>query len=373
MIQIITRPLLLKPQFYSKIWGADDLFPKNLDKPAGQSPIGESWIASGESEISSPSWEGQNIDQLVSTYGSRLTGEIAISLGYQRFPLLIKLLGIKAPLSVQVHPGISINKSPITSPEIKNEMWYVLTARPEAFLIYGPDPNKDIQTVKQLLESGDIESSTSRYRLNIGDVVMVPSGTIHSAGGGLLIYELQQPLNKTYRIYDWGRASGDLQRNLQIEEGLIHVSWASNFNPQLGPISLHFSWGIKTYIGACRYFAAEILEPESEVEEHTFDRSAHVLTTLEGTALIGNKNSPDYCQLEAFQTALLPACLSSYIIRPEGKTRIIKSYVPDMNEDIVRPLLAHKVSEEAILNLANGHLTENIRSSIVQLRKENQL
>jgi mannose-6-phosphate isomerase len=360
----LVSPLLLKPDFYSKVWGGNRIPHERTYDVEIRGPIGEAWITWGGSQIVSSPWQGEMLDNLVSLFGSDLIGQTASKLSSKRFPLMAKLLSVESPLSIQVHPGQFSSKTGATGYDAKNEMWYILESNSGSYIYFGPTPGKELKMIRHLLEEGDVDAAVSKFKLHAGDVIMIPAGTIHSIGGGVLVYEIQQASTTTFRLFDWKRDSKVSSRDLQIEEGLQHADLQTEKDPRLDPVSVVYPWGKRSYLGACLYFAVEMNEICGQVEENTWERSAHILTMLEGNATINSDHSEEQFYLKTNETALIPACMTPYTIRSDGQIRVIKSYVPDLKLDIVCPLLAHNIPPKKIINLAIGRFKSDISREI---------
>lgn len=189
----LSYPLLLEPVFKERPWGGRRLENYYADLPPG--PIGEAWVLSGhpngETRIANGPHKGKALSEL-----------------YPDFPLLIKLLDANQDLSVQVHPGDTEQERG------KTEMWLVLAAEPGAKLVYGVKPGTSKEQLEAALQD-DPTHLLNYVEAKPGDVFFVPAGMIHALGGGLLVAEIQQSSDTTYRLYDYGRP-----RELHLAQGL---------------------------------------------------------------------------------------------------------------------------------------------------------
>ncbi len=233
-------PLLTRPP-----WGGHRL--AALGK--GEGVIGESWEVWRENPV-----RGDD----------RPFGAIA------DFPLLVKLLDTQALLSVQVHPGDVEARERVGAPHGKAEAWVVLHADPGARIAYGLSRSLSAQTLRERAESGEIEADLAWLYPRAGDVIEVPPGTIHAIGPGLLLYEVQQPIDLTWRLYDWGRG-----RDLHLD----HACSVACRDPLLSPFRLP----IPIAPGIDRL----VETPHFVVERVTLPAVRHgweALTVIEGTA-----------------------------------------------------------------------------------------
>ena len=233
MIPPLQQPLRFLPYYRPMPWGGRAIgrfLGKNV--PAGE-PIGESWEVSDHpthaSALATGSWYGQTLRQLMQAHRSELLGSAAAR--YERFPWLIKLLDANETLSVQVHPDEDAVKTLWPGECAKSECWLVLDARPGSHIYAGLKPGVGPAEFRAALQAGAVANCLHRFEPRPGDFVSLPAGTVHALGGGLLVAEVQQTSDATFRLFDWNRrdAHGN-PRKLHIEEGLASIHW------QQGPI-----------------------------------------------------------------------------------------------------------------------------------------
>ncbi len=196
------EPLLTRPFFTHQVWGGDklrDLYGK--DTPA--TPTGESWEAcvlpEGDCRVANGAFAGQTLAAAAAALGPALLGRAAA------FSLLVKLIDASDRLSVQVHPDDAYALSRHGEPYGKTEAWVVLQAEEGARLVYGVDGSRaELQAALQ--EGGDALQARLRFvSVAAGDTLYIPAGCVHAIGAGIVVYEVQQSSNRTYRLYDWGR------------------------------------------------------------------------------------------------------------------------------------------------------------------------
>jgi mannose-6-phosphate isomerase len=218
-------PLKFKPIFKPRIWGGTalrDFFNKSI--PANQK-IGESWeladLPDNHSEIINGKLAGQTISTILNHYQSDITGGIDWQ---QPFPLLIKILDANDILSVQVHPDqAACERMGAGSP--KTECWYIIDAREGAFIYKGLKPGTTAEVFKSSIEDGSCENFLMKVPVRPGECHFIPSGTCHAIGGGLLIAEIQQPSDTTYRVFDWNRIDphSGKSRPLHIKQAMESI------------------------------------------------------------------------------------------------------------------------------------------------------
>jgi len=221
-------PMKFKPIFKERIWGGQALktyFGKDI--PAGN--IGESWeladLPEDKSEIVNGPLAGKTIDQVIAEYGQQVTGNP----NYQPpFPLLIKILDAQDFLSVQVHPDEELCKRSGKG-DPKTECWYIIDKEPGAVIYKGLKPGTTKEQFKTAIEDGTTADLLEKIDVRIGECHLLPSGTAHAIGKGLLIAEIQQPSDTTYRVFDWNRLDAEGKgRQLHIEDALESIHFDSS-------------------------------------------------------------------------------------------------------------------------------------------------
>lgn len=219
-----------KPIYQTRVWGGRLLaerFERDLPDPV--LPFGESWEISAREEADSQvvggALEGRKLSELWADPDLRtsLFGGNAPDL--ERFPLLFKILDARDTLSIQVHPPAAI--APELGGEPKTEVWYIADAAPGAMLYVGVKEGVDEARFREALLKGDAESCVHAVAVSKGQHLFIPSGRLHAIGAGLLIYEIQQNSDTTYRVYDWNRPGIDGKpRELHVEESLRCIDFS---------------------------------------------------------------------------------------------------------------------------------------------------
>lgn len=224
---------MFEPFLRPQVWGGNRLahFGKHL--PAGDSGIGESWELSSHplhvSRVAHGTLAGRQLSEVWETERESLVG--CRYVGPERFPLLIKLLNCEEPLSVQVHPGDGDSKRLGLGDPGKCEAWVVLEASPHARLDAGLKAGVDRAEFERRLSDGSVDQSLNHLTPEVGDCLYLPSGTVHSARGGVVLLEVQPSSDSTFRLYDWARLDARGQaRPLHRERGLEVIDWS------LGPL-----------------------------------------------------------------------------------------------------------------------------------------
>ncbi|MDB4608989.1 class I mannose-6-phosphate isomerase [Flavobacteriaceae bacterium] len=215
-------PLSFLPQFQYRLWGGEKLSTV-LKKPYEGEKKGESWEISAvpgfDSEVANGPHKGKSLTELIDAFPKEIMGPSVLEKFGKTFPLLFKFIDAKIPLSVQVHPNDALAKERHNSYG-KNEMWYVLDAEPNAELIIGFEKEIDQNSYQQLLEENRLEEVLHNEKVKAGDVVYIPTGRIHAIGGGVLLAEIQQSSDVTYRIYDFNRVDATTGEKRELHNDL---------------------------------------------------------------------------------------------------------------------------------------------------------
>ena len=309
-------PLVMAPSFRhgsETPWGGHalkELFGKNTpDEITGES-LEVSALPGYESRIANGEYAGKTLRDLFPIWGKRLTG-----LDGNGFPLLLKLLDTRQPLSVQVHPDDSYAFSHEGKPG-KSEAWYILDAAPGAQLVYGIDTHG--KSLRSILDEGRLESSLCRTEVHAGDVFYIPAGTVHALGSGIRCYEIQQASDPTYRLWDWGRIGKDGKpRQLHIEQALS-VSKSGTLPRQAGETEQQ-PGGRCTLLVRDPHFLLYACDLDGRLTLPT-GKMQFLTATAKGCTLCWEDHRET---LSPWQSAVLPAALPEIAV--EGSGRVLVS------------------------------------------------
>ncbi len=318
-------PLLLEPSLHTKPWGGRRLA-EHLGKTlAADAPYGEAWELHDSSRVVSGALAERTLGDVLAQYGAALIGpDIDPTAG---FPLLAKFIDANDWLSIQDHPNDEQARALENEPRGKNEAWYIVHSEPGARLVIGVKPELEREQVASAIEQGTIESLLVYAEMRAGDVVYMPAGTIHALGPGLLVYEIQQSSDTTYRLYDWGRMGLDGKpRPLHIEKGLQVANLASL--PQIEHVPIED--GLESDIVRTPYFHTRIfrlggINPRQATLD-TGSRRFHCLTSVHGSAVI--HWAGESVAFGLGQTVLIPAALGAYTLATETSARLLLSTLP---------------------------------------------
>jgi len=299
-------PFIFHPIFKERVWGGrrlEKLFNKQL--PEGKL-IGESWEVSDrqgdENIVANGEFEGKSIRWLMENFKSDILGNAKSQ--NDRFPLLIKILDAADDLSLQVHPPIEIAKQ--LGGEPKTEMWYVAYAEPNSVLYAGLKPGVSEQEFKTRLENGTLAECLCKYEVKEGDAIFIPSGRIHGLGKGIVLFEIQQNSDTTYRVFDWNRVGLDGKpRQLHINEALKSINFR-DYSPQLIKSKYSQSQTFKVrFLVDDPLFRVNACKVKRGIHFKLSGETAQVIGLLKGDFVISYNGME--IELKAGQFCLLPA------------------------------------------------------------------
>lgn len=332
-------PLKFIPVFKDYLWGGQNL--RRLGKQFPGDKAAESWEISahkdGMSIVSNGPLTGKTLAELVSEFKENFVGTLSFSRYQDRFPLLLKLIDAQDSLSVQVHPNDAYART-YENDLGKTEMWLILEAAPDAVIIYGFKEKMTREAFARAIEAGKIGDCLSTLDVKRGDVIFIPAGTVHAIGKGIMIAEIQQSSNATYRLYDFDRKNPDgTTRPLHIQKALDTI----NFNDitRKGiykglPIRAQDGLVIRPII-ADPHFCTEILEIDGKAELHADSRSFQTLMITDGSGVL--ECGSQTLTLQRGESVLIPANTGLYAIK--GRLTALRSYIGDIEKDILQPLL----------------------------------
>jgi len=318
-----------------------------LGKPIGEeSDYAESWEVSchpdGLSVIRGGPFDGRTLQALVEEHPEAVLGPRRVrsdrlqpvkgpaEAGHyehpahrrgDEFPLLIKLLDAGDRLSVQVHPDDEQAAAFQPGENGKTEAWVILDAAPHSLLFAGLKPGVDRDRFRESIADGTVAESLHSFRVSPGDCVYVPAGTVHAIGEGILLAEVQQSSNLTFRLYDWGRLGSDGKpRPLHVDEALACIDFTRGPVDPVSPRVISESDPRSELLVRCPYFEMRRHTATTPFELAT-EESLRVLMVVEGSAEI--TAGDDRRRLGKGRTLLVPACCGSVRIAPDGGAAVV--------------------------------------------------
>ncbi|MCF6223211.1 MAG: class I mannose-6-phosphate isomerase [Flavobacteriaceae bacterium] len=324
---MLNYPIKFKPILKEKIWGGTKLN-QILNKASKKENIGESWeisdVAMDYSIVSNGVLNGKSLRELIQTYKGDLVGEKVYQTFGKNFPLLIKYIDAKEALSIQLHPNDALAKQRHNSFG-KTEMWYVMQADKSAELIVG---FKNEVTKKEYLSHLQNKSLTDILNIDLvieGDVYFIPTGRVHAIGAGVLLAEIQQTSDVTYRIYDWDRQDSEGNfRDLHTTEAIDALELSSKENYQT---SYKKSDNIIEEIIDCKYFTTNILCLDKAIEIDNKYKDSFVIYMCVGGEGVILKLDNFQETLNYGETILVPAAINNLEIIPLNKSKLLEIYI----------------------------------------------
>jgi len=316
-------PLTFQPIFKERVWGGrslERLYGKQLPPEV---PIGESWEISDRpgdaSVVANGPLAGKNLHWLVNNHARDLLGAVKPQHGC--FPLLVKILDAQKTLSLQVHPPA--HKAADLGGEPKTEMWFIAAAAPGAELFVGLKRGVTREDFERKLRERSVADCFHRVPVQAGDAMFLPSGRVHAIGAGLVIFEIQQNSDTTYRLFDWNRAGLDSKpRELHIAESLASIDF-NDFEP--ATVTGEFKGDDRVKVRPLvrdPLFTVEAMQLAAGavalLKPHTMQIVACVLgsLTVESGAVSIARSPGEFC--------LVPACLESTTLRATTATTLLR-------------------------------------------------
>lgn len=310
-------PLRVAPLPRERVWGGTRLLPpRNL-------PIGELWLAGPWVEVAVGPFAGRTLEDVAVALGGALVGSAAPAGPGPRFPLLAKLLDPAAWLSVQVHPDDEVARR-LDRPDAvgKAEAWYVVDADAGAELLVGMRPGVTVDAARAAMalpaerRGSAVVDLLERISVGRGDAITLPPGTLHAVGPGVLLYEIQQPSDLTYRVDDWGRPAS-AGRPLHVRQALASVGVA-------GPPEVRRAVPPGRVLALPPHFALDLVVEATRLDPA--GRTLHLVTALDGPATLAGPGWREH--LEARETAVVPASAGAYEVVPEEGGRVLVAGLP---------------------------------------------
>lgn len=300
-------PFKMQPVMHARVWGGRRLAEVLHKALPDDQPYGESWEVHDTSLIANGPHAQRTLGSLIAELGAAVIG--AHNPPEEGMPLLLKFLDAQQWLSIQVHPDDALARELEGDPRGKNEAWIILHADEGAQLIAGMQPGSTPKQLADAIARGTLEQHMVYYTPQIGDVLYVEAGTIHALGPGLLVYEIQQSSDITYRLYDWNRLGIDGQpRPLHIDKGLK----VSRIESQLRPAQPHDSTLLETPYFVVRRHALSSQQPQTVATHGYF----HILTCVEGHASVSANDVET--AMQHGETVLIPAGLVQFTLAGQG-------------------------------------------------------
>jgi mannose-6-phosphate isomerase len=321
-------PLKFTPVFKYRLWGGDKL-KSVLNKEYSEKNIGESWeisdVENDETFVAEGFFKGKSLKDLTETYKGAFLGVSVYEQFGNDFPLLIKFIDAKTPLSIQVHPGNEIAKKRHDSFG-KNEMWYVMEADKDAELIVGFDEILEKKDYNTSVSDGAILELMHHENVAEGDTFYIPTGRVHAIGAGVLLAEIQQTSDITYRIFDYNRVDAktgalrDLHNDLALDviDFECHDAYKTNYETKTNA---------SNKLVHSPYFTSNFLIVEDALQKDYSGLDSFVIYMCVDGSLELNHNNQSY-SLKKGETILLPASIVTVELKSLSKqSKLLEVYM----------------------------------------------
>ena len=325
-MQTVLYPLKFKPIFKDKIWGGRKI-KEQLGLDFGSLPnCGEVWLLSGlwdeQSEVANGDFKGDEINDLVETFMGDLVGESVFDKYGEQFPLLLKIIDANDWLSVQVHPDDELaEKRGIGNG--KTEMWYVMHADKDAELVMGFNREMTRMDYVKVMKNNTLREVLNYEKVEAGDVFFIPAGRVHALGPDIMVAEIQQTSDTTYRIYDWDRINeAGMSRELHIPQSVEAI----DFNiPDQYKIEVQDVMNKTVPVVDCQYFVTNLLQLQGEMEKDYSNLDSFViLLCTEGNFSLVWENGAVF--VKQGECVLIPNIVKKVSIRAERYCKLLEVY-----------------------------------------------
>ncbi len=320
-------PLKFEPILKDKIWGGNRLKTVLNKKISEANQCGESWEISGlvgdESMIVNGFLAENNLNELLEIYMTELVGEKNYEQYGLGFPLLIKFIDAQDNLSVQVHPDDELAQRKYGQSG-KTEMWHVIASEPGGGLYVGFNQTVTKEQFQDALDQGSVADLLQFHPVQSGDTFMIPAGTVHAIGKGVLLAEIQQPSDITFRVFDWNRVDNEGNpRELHVEEALEAI----HFDEQTQDFKIQYQPTLNKTVKLVRseYFNTNLLEFDQPLNKSFAEIDSFVIyICLDGQILLACGDQRE--RLETGEVVLIPADIEEVQLLPARKSKVLEVY-----------------------------------------------
>jgi mannose-6-phosphate isomerase len=338
-------PARLAPIFVPRIWGARNLSPLFPERNNEPDPIGEAWLTGNKCTFATGEFAGRSLGEVWPNLPVQWTGTRLY--GLPLIPILVKFIFPEDKLSVQVHPddAYADQHEARAGGLGKSEMWYAISAGEGTALRVGLQPCVTPELFRRAIDDGTVENCLAQVPVHTGDAVFVPAGTAHTIGPGVVLCEIQEHSDITYRVYDYGRVGADGKpRALHVRQAMDVIRFGEQSGGLCQPVHVRRGAISETFFVACRHFAVERWEFHERIAAVTSPETFELLIFLEGSGRIECNDAAE--SFGPAQAWLFPAALGAYQIVPDSPATLLRTYVPDLH-GFAQRLNDEHVAEEA--------------------------
>ena len=335
------RPILcrIEPIFSPRPWGVHSLAPLFPEKTNLHEPLGEAWLTALESRIANGPFAGKTLGESWRAMPAEWRGTRLAS--YRDFPLLVKFLFPNDKLSIQVHPddAYASKHEQAAGGRGKTEMWHIVSAQPGAELLIGLKPGVTRERFRAALADDTVEELFVRYPVRAGESYFVPAGTQHAISRGMVVCEVQEYSDLTYRVYDYGRVdAAGKARELHIEKALEVTKFEGTPSGIVPPLALHSPDANKHLLAACQFFATERWDCDRTTFIDSDPQEFQLIIILQGSGKLHDAEAA--LPYRSGQAWFLPASLPTTMLQPAEQTSLLRVTVPNF------PLLHHQLENQ---------------------------
>jgi len=327
--QALLHPLRFEPIYQYRLWGGRHLA-SLLTAPLPSGPIGEAWLLSDrddhQSRVTDGTLKGRSIGQLLQQFPKQIMGKLAGR--FRRFPLLLKFLDVHEMLSVQVHPT-KANTNLLPAGETpKTEAWVVLEAGKQSRIYAGLKPDTMEANLRRALTNGTVADHLACLTPKPGDAIFLRAGTVHSLGGDLVVFEIQQNSDVTFRLYDWDHIDPKTgkPRALQVDKAMACIDFAEGPVSLVDPVVEATTPVQRERLFHCEHFWLWRLRGQSPFNVGAADLP-RVLVCVEGAGDVEHGDTTH--AIGKGDVFLLPAVIGTCVFRPRGAVNLLEIAIPD--------------------------------------------
>jgi len=322
-------PLRFEPIYQYRLWGGRRLSGLLSAPLPGDGPVGEAWVLSDRTDhqslVANGPLKGQTLGQVMEQYREQLMG--TLSSRFRRFPLLLKFLDAHEMLSVQVHPSDDPSELNPAGDTAKTEAWVVIEAEKESRIYAGLKSGTTVGTLKESLLDGTIAERLVSISPKPGDAVFIPAGTVHTLGDDVVVFEVQQNSDVTFRLYDWGHVDPETkeQRPLQVDQAFACIEFGASDSGLLAPLVEATTPVERERLFDCPAFLLWRIRGQDQFTVGATSEP-RVLVGIEGAGQIMHNDTP--YELGKGDVWLLPAEAGECAFQPSGEVTLLEIAIP---------------------------------------------
>ena len=334
-------PMLFEPNLHTKLWGSTHL--TTWKELPTQPHIGESWevsaVPTSPSVITNGTWAGYTLNEVIRKMPEAMLGKAVATHYHNQLPILVKLIDTSDKLSVQVHPDDAMARR-IHNQQGKSEMWYVIQAQEDACIYAGFQQELTPEAYAEKVANGTIIEALAKHEVHAGDVFYLPAGRIHAIGEGVLLAEVQQTSDITYRIYDYDRLDlngekRELHTDLaaQALDYTVYPNYRNAYQDQIDEANPCLD---------TEHFSVRVLSLTNPMRRNMVPYDSFVIATcVQGQCTIRIRSTHDEVSLREGFSCLIPAAIADYDIIPNtSETKLLESYINNAPRKSLKQLIS---------------------------------